>query len=128
MAVPEYNEIKAPALCRRVFERRFAGLVGRPPKAMVLRLRLERVKELLADTALALAQIADRTGSNTANTCTRCSAKKPEPRPENSANGRNWRRQFLILSAPTQKSGGTRRPEKILQFWSHPVQTQVHWQ
>lgn len=55
---------KAAGLCRRVFERRFAAQMGRSPKAEVLRLRLERVKQLLADTDWNLAQIAERTGFN----------------------------------------------------------------
>ena len=59
------NEVaKAAGLCRRVFERRFAAQMGRSPKAEVLRLRLERVKQLLADTDWNLAQIAERTGFN----------------------------------------------------------------
>ena len=57
------NDIaRAAGMSRRVFERRFVAQVGRPPKAEVLRLRIERVKELLADTDWSLAQIADRTG------------------------------------------------------------------
>jgi len=55
---------KATGLCRRVFERRFAAQMGRSPKAEVLRLRLERVKQLLADTDWSLAQIAEKTGFN----------------------------------------------------------------
>jgi LacI family transcriptional regulator len=53
---------RAAGMSRRVFERRFVAQVGRPPKAEVLRLRLERVKDLLADTNWTLAQIAERTG------------------------------------------------------------------
>ncbi|HEX4350205.1 MAG TPA: XylR family transcriptional regulator, partial [Verrucomicrobiae bacterium] len=57
------NEVaKAAGMSRRVFERRFVAQVGRAPKAEVLRLRLERVKDLLADTDWTLAQIAERTG------------------------------------------------------------------
>lgn len=59
------NEVaKASGLCRRIFERRFAARMGRSPKAEVLRLRLERVKQLLADTDWSLAQIAEKTGFN----------------------------------------------------------------
>ncbi|MGO9245256.1 MAG: XylR family transcriptional regulator [Verrucomicrobiia bacterium] len=59
------NEVaKAAGMCRRVFERRFAAQMGRSPKAEVLRLRLERVKQLLADTDWNLARIAERTGFN----------------------------------------------------------------
>jgi LacI family transcriptional regulator len=53
---------RAAGMSRRVFERRFVAQVGRPPKAEVLRLRLERVKQLLADTDWSLAEIAERTG------------------------------------------------------------------
>lgn len=53
---------RAAGMSRRVFERRFLAQVGRPPKAEVLRLRLERAKALLADTDWSLAQIAERTG------------------------------------------------------------------
>jgi LacI family transcriptional regulator len=57
------NEVaRASAMSRRVFERRFARQVGRTPKAEVLRLRLERVKQLLLDTDWSLAEIAGRTG------------------------------------------------------------------
>ncbi len=53
---------RAAGMSRRVFERRFVSQIGRPPKAEVLRLRLERVKELLAGTDWSLAQISERTG------------------------------------------------------------------
>lgn len=55
---------KATGMCRRVFERRFAAQMGRSPKAEVLRLRLERVKQLLTDTDWSLAHIAEKTGFN----------------------------------------------------------------
>ncbi len=59
------NEVaKAAGVCRRVFERRFAARMGRSPKAEVVRLRLERVKQLLADTDWNLTQIAEKTGFN----------------------------------------------------------------
>ncbi len=53
---------RAAGMSRRVFERRFVSQIGRAPKAEVLRLRLERVKELLTDTDWPLAQISERTG------------------------------------------------------------------
>jgi LacI family transcriptional regulator len=57
------NEVaRAAGMSRRVFERRFVAQMGRPPKAEVLRLRLERVKQLLAETDWSLAEIAERTG------------------------------------------------------------------
>jgi LacI family transcriptional regulator len=53
---------RAAGMSRRVFERRFVSQIGRAPKAELLRLRIERVKELLADTDWPLAQISERTG------------------------------------------------------------------
>ncbi len=59
------NEVaKVASMCRRVFERRFAAKMGRSPKAEVLRLRLEKVKQLLTDTDWNLSQIAEKTGFN----------------------------------------------------------------
>ena len=55
---------KMAGLCRRVFERRFVEKMGRSPKAEVIRLRLEKVKQLLTDTDLNLSQIAEKTGFN----------------------------------------------------------------
>jgi LacI family transcriptional regulator len=53
---------RVAGLSRRVFERRFTDHVGRAPKAEVLRLRLERAKELLAGTDWTVKQIAEQTG------------------------------------------------------------------
>jgi LacI family transcriptional regulator, galactose operon repressor len=53
---------RAAGLSRRVFERRFTDRVGRPPKAEVVLLRLERVKELLTNTDWTVKQIAQQTG------------------------------------------------------------------
>jgi AraC-like DNA-binding protein len=47
---------RAAPMSRRVFERRFSTRVGRAPKEEVSRLRLERVKELLAETDWTLGQ------------------------------------------------------------------------
>jgi LacI family transcriptional regulator len=43
-------------------ERRFRQTLGRSPKAEIIRVRLQRVVELLTDTDLSLAAIAARTG------------------------------------------------------------------
>jgi LacI family transcriptional regulator len=53
---------RVAGMSRRVFERRFSKQVGRSPKAEIVRLRLERVKQLLADTDWALSEIAGKTG------------------------------------------------------------------
>ncbi len=54
--------LKAIPLSRRVLESRFRRIVGRTPHEELLRLRLERVKQLLAETELTLAAIASRAG------------------------------------------------------------------
>ncbi len=47
---------------RRVLESRFRKVVGRTPHEELLRARLTRVKVLLSETDLSIAQIAERTG------------------------------------------------------------------
>jgi LacI family transcriptional regulator, galactose operon repressor len=50
------------ALSRRVFEKRFAALVGRTPHQQIVRTQIERAKDLLAATDLPLKTIASRVG------------------------------------------------------------------
>lgn len=50
------------ALSRRVFEKRFAALVGRTPHQQIVRNQIERAKDLLAATDLPLKTIAARVG------------------------------------------------------------------
>ncbi len=52
----------AVPLSRRVLEQRFQRLLGRTPREEILHVRLGRVRQLLAETDLALYQIAERTG------------------------------------------------------------------
>jgi LacI family transcriptional regulator len=54
--------LKAVPMSRTVFERRFKRLLNRTPHDQILRVRIERVKTMLANTELTLAQIAERTG------------------------------------------------------------------
>ena len=49
-------------ISRSTLERRFARLLGRSPKAEILRVQLDRVKHLLAMTDYSLARIAQLTG------------------------------------------------------------------
>jgi LacI family transcriptional regulator len=49
-------------ISRTLLERRFQKFLGRSPYEEILRLRIERVKELLANTDLPIAEIADRVG------------------------------------------------------------------
>ena len=50
------------AMSRRVLEHRFRRLLGRTPHDEILRVQIEQVSQLLAETDLPLATIADRTG------------------------------------------------------------------
>jgi LacI family transcriptional regulator len=47
---------------RRSLERRFRRALGRSPHAEIQRLRLERSQQMLQETALSLAAIAERSG------------------------------------------------------------------
>ncbi len=54
--------LKAVPLSRSSLERRFAQFLGRSPKAEILRVQLERAKQLLMDSDLPLAMIAEKAG------------------------------------------------------------------
>ena len=58
--------VKQVNLERRVLERRFRNLLGRSPKAEIIRLQLVRARELLAETSLSNTEIAYRCGFNSA--------------------------------------------------------------
>lgn len=54
--------LDAVPMSRTVLERRFVKLVGHSPKAEILRVQMERAKELLATTDLRLEEIAAKVG------------------------------------------------------------------
>jgi LacI family transcriptional regulator len=54
--------LRAVPMSRTILERRFKSLLHCTPHDHIVRVRLERVKELLASTELTLAQIAERAG------------------------------------------------------------------
>ena len=54
--------LRTVAMSRTVLERRFQKLLGRSPYEEILRLRIERVKELLTTTDLSIADIARQLG------------------------------------------------------------------
>lgn len=54
--------VKHAGLSRTLLERRMRQAIGRTPGEEIIRLRFNRVKRLLAETALSLAAIADRCG------------------------------------------------------------------
>jgi LacI family transcriptional regulator len=54
--------LKAVPQSRRLLESRFHKLIGRTPHAEILRVKLNRVKQLLTETDLPLDQIAERSG------------------------------------------------------------------
>lgn len=56
-----HDVLKVVPLSRRVLESRFQTIVGRTPHQEITRRRIERVRQLLLETDLTLAQIAQRT-------------------------------------------------------------------
>lgn len=54
--------LKEVPMSRRVFERHFTRVLGRTPKAEILRVRLKRVCQLLRESNMKLATIADKAG------------------------------------------------------------------
>ena len=54
--------VKQIPMSRRVFENRFQKLVGRTPHAEILRLRIDRCRQLLSETDLPLTEIARAAG------------------------------------------------------------------
>lgn len=54
--------LRAVPLSRSVLERRFSHILGISPKAEILRVRLDRVCRLLAESDLSLAEVADKAG------------------------------------------------------------------
>jgi LacI family transcriptional regulator len=54
--------LQRTTLSRRVFETRFRQLIGHSPHEQIVRIRLERAKQLMRDTELSLAVIARRSG------------------------------------------------------------------
>jgi len=54
--------LRAVPQARRLLEARFRKLLGRTPHAEILRVQLQRVKQLLTETDLTIEVIAERTG------------------------------------------------------------------
>lgn len=54
--------LKVIPLSRSVLERRFSQILGSSPKAEILRIRLDRVCRLLAESDLSLAEVAEKAG------------------------------------------------------------------
>jgi LacI family transcriptional regulator len=54
--------LKVIPLSRSVLERRFAHILGSSPKGEILRVRIDRVCRLLAESDLSLAEVAGKTG------------------------------------------------------------------
>lgn len=57
-----HDVLAAVPLSRSVLERRFVQFLGRTPKAEIDRVRMERVKQLLAETDFSLPRVAAMTG------------------------------------------------------------------
>lgn len=56
--------MKTIPVSRRILESRFKRLVGRTPHQEILRVRIQRVKQLLRETELKMSTIAERAGFN----------------------------------------------------------------
>jgi LacI family transcriptional regulator len=56
------NVLRAVPMSRSTLDRRFLKILGRSPKDEILRVRLNRIKELLAETDLPLSIIAEKVG------------------------------------------------------------------
>lgn len=56
------NVLKAVPQSRRLLESRFRRLLGRTPHEEILRVQMDRVKQLLVETDLPLAEVAERAG------------------------------------------------------------------
>ena len=54
--------VRHVAMSRSVFERRFKQILGRTPKAELLRIQIDRARQLLTETDLGMAAIADQAG------------------------------------------------------------------
>jgi LacI family transcriptional regulator len=54
--------LKVVPLSRSVLERRFSKILGKSPKTEILRVRLDRVRRLLAESDLTLAEVAEKAG------------------------------------------------------------------
>lgn len=54
--------VRHVAMSRSVFERRFSRILGRTPKAELLRIQIDRSRQLLTETDLGLAAIASQAG------------------------------------------------------------------
>jgi LacI family transcriptional regulator len=65
ITVPEIT--KYLHVSRRVLERRFQTFLGRSPNDEIVRVRVERAKQLLAETGLTIAEIAAQVGFATAS-------------------------------------------------------------
>lgn len=54
--------LRSVPLSRSVLERRFAQLLGKSPKEEILRVRLDRVRRLLSESELPIAEVAQKAG------------------------------------------------------------------
>jgi LacI family transcriptional regulator len=61
-AIDVRHLVKRASISRSLLERRFVQSLGRTPKAEIIRVRLERVKQLLRETDLSLERIAELAG------------------------------------------------------------------
>jgi len=68
--------LKAVPMSRSTLERRFVKLIGRPPKEEILRMQINRAKQLLAETNSSVEFIAEKIGFQRAEYLSRIFKKK----------------------------------------------------
>jgi len=80
--------LSAIPLSRRVLERRFRATLGRSPKDEIMRIKMNRARELLSGTDLSLAAIAMQTGFSSLNYLSNAFSR------ENGMSPRQYRARF----------------------------------
>jgi LacI family transcriptional regulator len=95
--------LRAVPQSRRIFESRFKKLLGRTPHEEILRVQLDRARMLLAETALPLSQIAERTGFSHSEYLSAVFKKRLKMPPSHyRALNRDRRAVSLVEPAPTE--------------------------
>lgn len=104
--------LKAVPHSRRLLESRFRKLLGRTPHEEILRVKLNRVKQLLTDTSLSLEQVAERAGFPHVEYLSFAFHREVGMPPSRFRNEHRPRTRAAPVRDPTTKSGGGKRPAR----------------
>jgi len=91
--------LSAIPLSRRVLERRFRATLGRSPKDEIMRIKMNRARELLSGTDLSLAAIAAQTGFSSLNYLSNAFSR------ENGMSPRQYRGRFAARGGKDASQG-----------------------